>query len=133
MKVRYSDVHYSDHNCTGHARVHNMNIGLVRYSDPQSKQKTTRFLQNCIFSQLPSGERMRNENDRLVWYCYETIMFGRVTHTLDAAVRRARSLFTSFTFHNITISCLIPKENIRCSNIHSFNTTMIMMIRYRIL
>ena len=30
--------------------------------------------------------------------------------------RRVPSLFTSFTFCNITISCsLIPKENIRCS------------------
>ena len=43
-------------------------------------------------------------------------MFGGVTHRLDAAARQMRSLFTSFTFCNITISCsLIPKENIRCS------------------
>ena len=49
-------------------------------------------------------------------HCYETIMFGRVTHTLDAAAMGVRSLFTSFTFCNITGSCsLIPKENICCS------------------
>ena len=46
-------------------------------------------------------------------------MFGRVTHTLDAASRWVRSfvyIITSFTFCNITISCsLIPKENIHCS------------------
>ena len=46
--------------------------------------------------------------------CYETIMFGRLTHTQC----RCALLFPSFTFIfcNITISCsLIPKVNIRCS------------------
>ena len=38
VEVLYLDVRYSDLHCTGHARVHNMNIGSVRYSDPQSKQ-----------------------------------------------------------------------------------------------
>ena len=43
-------------------------------------------------------------------------MFGRVTHTLEAAVMQLRSLFTSFTFCNIIISCsVIPKYNIGCS------------------
>ena len=44
------------------------------------------------------------------------VMFGRVTHTLHAAAMRLRSLFTSFTFCNITNSCSLRlKENIRCS------------------
>ena len=50
-------------------------------------------------------------------YCYETFMFGWVTHTLDVAARRVRSLFTSFTFCNITISySLIPKELLAHNN-----------------
>ena len=48
----------------------------------------------------------------LLTLCYETIMFGRVTHMLDAAAMQGRSLFTLFTFCNTTVSCsLIPKEN----------------------
>ena len=46
-------------------------------------------------------------------YCYKTIMFGRVTHTLDAGAMQVRSLFASFTSCNISGSCsLIPKENV---------------------
>ena len=44
--------------------------------------------------------------------CYETIMFSRVTHTLKAAVRLVCSLYTSFTFCNITIRVVLwyPKR-----------------------
>ena len=43
------------------------------------------------------------------------------SYTLDAAVRRERSLFTSFTFCNVMISCsLRPKENIRCVHLPVF-------------
>ena len=48
--------------------------------------------------------------------CYETIMFGQVTHMLDAAAMQVRSSFKSFAFCNLSGSCsLITKENIRCS------------------
>ena len=53
--------------------------------------------------------------ENLKYFCYETIMFGQVTHKLDAPAMRVRSLFASFTFCNISGSCsLIPKENIGC-------------------
>ena len=43
------------------------------------------------------------------------------SYTLDAAVRRERSLFTSFTFCNMVISCsLIPKENKCCVHLPVF-------------
>ena len=56
--------------------------------------------------------KMKMLNANLTSHCYQSIMFGRVTQTLDAAVRRVGFLFMSFTFCNITSSCsLIPKEN----------------------
>ena len=46
---------------------------------------------------------------------YETILFGRVTHTPDAAAIQVRFLFY-LTFSNISVSCsLKTKENICCS------------------
>ena len=43
------------------------------------------------------------------------------SYSLDAAVRRERSLFTSLTVCNVIFSCsLIPKENIRCVHLPVF-------------
>ena len=60
----------------------------------------------------------------ILTFCYETIMFGRVTHTLDASARRVRSLFTSFTFCNeytlfhYLITCVSLIEKLATINLY---------------
>ena len=56
------------------------------------------FFQFNISKMFDFTYRIPNiRNYRKIWiinfyyYCYETIMFGRVTHTLDAAAMRVRS------------------------------------------
>ena len=46
---------------------------------------------------LGHQQMTHQDRDLKETYCYETIMFGRVTHTLDAAAMRVRSFV--YVFH----------------------------------
>ena len=78
------------------------------YEQSQSKHQRCKKTFNSTESL-----KIQAESEELI-LCYETIMFGRVIYT---RCRCKASLFTSFTFCNVIISCsLRPKENICCSN-----------------
>ena len=66
---------------------------------------TTILMWNCILQMLYADQRTLRAQS-YIYKCYETIMFGWVPHTLDAAAMRVHSLFTSFTFCNISIVVL---------------------------
>ena len=78
-------------------QIYQLNTGLVHYSDGHCALKNLFKLKLRMFKEKISF---------LLNMFYETIMFGRLTHTLDAAAMQGRSLFTSFTFCNTTAAVL---------------------------